>query len=61
MPASPSYILFISTSPNALSTLSNISVSRYKSDNDAISSAVPLTAEPKPIVGPVAICPGTAF
>ena len=32
VPASPSYILFISTSPKACSTLSNISVSKYKSD-----------------------------
>ena len=48
----------ISTSPNACSTLSNISVSKYKSDNDATKSAVPLTAVPKPIVTPTANCPG---
>ena len=59
VPASPSYILFISTSPNACSTLSSISVSKYKSDNDATNSAVPLTAVPKPVVTPTANCPGT--
>ena len=61
VPASPSYILFISTSPKACSTLSNISVSKYKSDNDANNSAVPLIAVPNPIVGPVASCPAVAF
>jgi len=59
VPASPSYILFISTSPNALSTLSSISVSKYKSDNDATNSDVPLTAVPNPMDTPVASCPGT--
>ena len=59
VPASPSYILLMSTSPNACSTLSNISVSKYKSDSDATSSAVPLTAVPKPVETPTANCPGT--
>ena len=58
MPASPSYILLISTSPNARSTLSNTSVSKYKSDNDATSSAVPLIAVPKPVETPTTNCPG---
>ena len=44
----------MSTSPKALSTLSNISVSRYKSDKDATSSAVPFIAVPNPVVTPTA-------
>ena len=57
VPASPSYILLISTSPKACSTLSNISVSKYKSDSDAINSAVPLTVVPKPVLTLPANCP----
>ena len=45
----------MSTPSKAFSTLSNTSVSRYKSDKDAISSDVPFAAVAKPTVGPIII------
>ena len=43
----------MSTPSKAFSTLSNISVSKYKSDKDATSSDAPFIAVAKPTVGPI--------
>ena len=51
-PALSPYISSRSISGNAFCTLSNVSVSKYKSDNADMVSAVPLTAVYKPVLGP---------